>query len=131
MYIKPTIVLIDETQYWDTALTDQAGKIFGVHIFDANKVVHCCEIAGSYELEALDVETLNYETCPEEVRDEIDVAWRTYTESIMYVHVSDIERMKVFPQTTQRCKKDEYEEVWEGILEYYRCNSPQYSIPGE
>ena len=131
MYIKPTVVLIDETQYWITDLAKQAGKIFGIHIFDANKIVYCCELSGSHELEALDVVILKYEECPESVRDEIEEHWRLCTEPISYVHISDIDRMKVFAQSTQRCKADEYDEAWEGIMEYYRGNSPNYQLPGE
>ncbi len=131
MYIKPTVVLIDETEYWDSTLAEQAGKIYGVYLFDANKVVHCCELTGSRELEALDVAILNNETCPEPVRDEIEEQWRLATEPVMYVHVYDVDRLKVFPQPTQRCKADEYDEAWEGILEYYQCNSPYYALPEE
>ncbi len=131
MYIKPTIVLIDETEYWDADLAEQAGKVYGVHLFDANRVVHCCELTGSRELEALDVVILNNETCPESVRDEIEEQWRLCTERIMYVHVQDVDCLKVFPQPTQRCKAEDYDEAWEAIMEYYQCNSPCYGLPEE
>ena len=128
MYIKPTVVIIDEAQYWDDTLAEKAGKIFGIHLFDANKAVHCCELAGSNELEALGVIILN-EECPEDVCEEIEQQWRFCTEPISYVHISDIDQMKVFAQPTQRCKSDEYDEAWEGIIEYYKCNSPWYQLP--
>ena len=49
MYIKPCVVVIDETEYWDAPFTvAAAGKIYGVYLFD------CCEMTPSYALEAFE-----------------------------------------------------------------------------
>jgi hypothetical protein len=128
VYIKPRVIVLDETEYWDTALVEQAGKIYGVHLFDANQVTHLCEFAGSYELNPLECAILNYETCPEEVCDEIDEQWRMHTD-VSYMHVSDVRR--VFDLPTQRCKADEYDEAWEAIMEHYQGNMPYYKLPEE
>ena len=53
MYIKPRIVLLDETEYWAKHITEEAGKIHGAYIYDENMRVHCCEFTPSYFLEPL------------------------------------------------------------------------------
>ena len=126
MYIKPRVVLIDETEYWDATLVKQAGKIYGVYLFDANRLVHCCEMAGSRELEALEVACLNSETMPEEVRDEIEHQWQP---RIMYMHVYDVDQLTVFLLPTQRCKAEDYDESWVAIIEHYQGNGSYYRLP--
>jgi len=129
MWIKPRVILIDETEYWEPGLAEQAGKIYGVHLFDENRIVHCCELQGSYELYSLECAVRNYDTIPEEVRDEIEDAWRMGTDPVSYVHTYAIG--KVFCLDTQRCKADEYDEAWEGIMEWYQSNTPWYELPTE
>jgi hypothetical protein len=131
MYIKPCIVLIDETKYWDEELAKQAGKIYGVFLFDANKKVHCCELTPSRELESLEVAILNNETCPEEVRDEIEEQWITSTELISYMHVSTVNELLVFALKTERCKAEDYDGTWEELVDYFRANTPWYTLPDE
>jgi len=129
MYIKPRIVLVEETEYWCDDLAKQAGKIYGVYLYDENRVVHCCELTGSYELNALEVAILNNETCPEDVRDDIDAEWNSATELISYFHTYTVDDWDKFPLPTQRCKAEEYDEVWEELMQYCRSNTPYYKLP--
>ena len=131
MYIKPRVVLIDETEYWDEELVRQAGKIYGVFLFDVNKKVHCCEATPSRELEPLEVAILNNETCLEEVRDEIEEQWTAHTDPVSYVHVSEVDKLPVFALKTERCKVGDYDETWEELVDYFRANSPYYKLPDE
>jgi hypothetical protein len=129
MYIKPRVVVIDETEYWDAELVQSAGKIYGVYLYDENRHVHACELTASYELNAFGVDILKNETCPEVIRDEIEHQWQLATERIMYVHTYQVEQLRVFKLDTQRCKADEYDECWESILEHYQGNWPYYELP--
>ena len=130
MYIKPRIVVIEETEHWlDTGLVEAAGQIFGVYIFDANKRVCCCEFTPSYYLEPFEAAVRNFDTISENDRDEIEEEWRVSTDA-MYCHCSDIDRFSnicVLP--TQRCCADEYDEAWEAIQEEYHANCPDYRLP--
>jgi len=128
MYIKPRVIVVDETQYWDARLVEGAGRIFGVYLYDANRRVCCCELTASYELYALEPAIMNYDTCSEADRDEIHEAFGQYTEPVHYVHCYQVDDALTFPQPTQRCKKDDYDEAWEAIVEHYKCNSPYYTV---
>jgi len=128
-YIKPRIVVVDETEYWADDLAAQVGKIYGVYLYDENRVVHCCELTPSYELNALEVAILNWETCPEIVRDDIESEWWRGTEPISYFHAHTVDGWDKFLLPTQRCKAEDYDDYWEEILEYYQANPPHYRLP--
>lgn len=122
MYIKPIIVAIDETRYWDTRLANKAGKIYGIWIYDSKVVTHCCSFSGSYWLEPIDVIAVN--DCGEDTRDEINQQFNYVTEA-NYYDESDIDKipddMKVVCPT-YRCRKEDYDETWREIVENYVCN---------
>ncbi len=43
-------VQLDETGYWVQSVTNRAGKIFAVYVYDDELGVHCCEGTPSHEL---------------------------------------------------------------------------------
>jgi hypothetical protein len=125
MWIKPRVILLEETEYWIPRLAEAAGRIYGVYIYDENRVVHACELQGSYELYCLGNVAQNWDTMPENLRDEIEQEPQGY--EVIYLHTYAAK--SGFPQLTQRCKADEYDDAWEGIMESYQCNQPNYSLP--
>lgn len=53
---KPHIklVVLNETAYWNADVVEACGgAIFQAYLYDANRVVHCCELTPSYELHPL------------------------------------------------------------------------------
>lgn len=49
-FIKPRyrVIAIDETEYWDAAITAITGRIAGVYIVNFAEVTHICSMRGSY-----------------------------------------------------------------------------------
>ena len=118
MYIKPRIVLIDETEYWNPDIVRKAGKIHGVYIYDENMRVHCCEFTPSYFLEPLYAITEHEVTV--EVYDDILEGFADTNAGCM--HCSDVEKLEIIKQPTERCKADEYSDWWETIVDYHIGN---------
>lgn len=48
--IKPVVVAIDETSKWEPTITRTLGRAYGVYLYDAATVTHCCEFTPSYWL---------------------------------------------------------------------------------
>jgi hypothetical protein len=128
MYIKPRVLVIDETEYWDAELVEKAGgAIYGIYLYNENIHWHLCEFTPSYELHALQAVIRVYDENNDEVEQEVQQAWAVSTNPVDYMHVQDVKNVTNLP--TQRCKADEYDEAWEGIMEYYRCNEPPFTLP--
>lgn len=131
MYIKPRVVVIEETQYWEESLANHAGSIYGVYLFDANRKVHCCELTASYELHPLEVAVRDYEKCSDEIRDLIESEWNLSTD-IVYMHAYSVDQMPTFPVgTAVRCNADDYDEQWDEIMQSCHENLPNYELPKE
>lgn len=62
------IALLEETHNWSEAIQQQAGRLFGVYLFDRRRHVHACEFTPSYELHFL--KTIYTAEFPETVQGE-------------------------------------------------------------
>lgn len=122
MNIKPVVVKIDETEYWHPDIVEKAGKLYGLWLYDSNRVTHCCELTGSYEMHGLSWESEL--SVDETMWDEIQTAWSVEGPDLCYMHTTDVEKLESRVLPLQRCKKDEYDECWQSIIEHYRCNVP-------
>lgn len=122
--IKPhfRIVVLNETRHWNEEMQKKAGVIFRAFLYDATRVVHCCEITPSYELFPL------YTTPWRD--DENGSVWTELFENedneVKYVHCHVINALSpdhfhdigVWAQ-----EEDETEdELRERVEEHYRCN---------
>lgn len=82
------VVQIEETKHWlDPEIVQDAGRIWGVWIFDAGRGVHACSMHASYELFRLDFTTL--EPISEETEDKIRRS--QWEKEVDYVSVSAID----------------------------------------
>lgn len=91
------ICLLEETDSWCEEIRTQAGRLFGVYLFDARRYVHCCELTPSYELHFLETIYTKYiedENKREHLEDEIMEGNRE-TPEVSYVHV-----FKITPENT-------------------------------
>lgn len=110
------IVKIDETRHWREDIAAH-GPIYGVYLYDEREHTYLCEMTPSYHLNFL-YHTFGEQEVPEEI---VELVEGVYSDDI-YVHVHQI------PPTAYDCgkykiEKDQtYEDVLEGVLEYYRCN---------
>lgn len=87
------LVSIDETRFWDNSITARAGRVFGVYLFDANRVVHCCELTPSYELypvasfPLIDIDRTDARSLEDELREHD-------TDEVTYIHCTGIDAMR-------------------------------------
>ena len=126
-------IKMDDTVYWDKEFVKSLGegsKIISTYIYDANHVVHCCEITPSYELyyagtdffptkELSDEE--NQETFEKIMEGESDA------EPAIYMHCSFVEKYyDSKPVSAGYSYKGQGEltpeEQMKEILEYYQSN---------
>ena len=88
--VKPCIRVakIDETFHWIEPYPEVAGRIWGVYVYDANRVVHCCEVTGSYELHFVESQTMV------RVSDDIQMEMLDGdrdTPAVMYLHCGSLD----------------------------------------
>ncbi len=106
---KFKVVRLDETQYWNKAIVEKAGKIFGIYLYDESRTTNCCEVTPSYELHFLNSMTENLSDDEEEreiLFDEISEG-DIHTERIKYLHSASVDRI---PESE---RKDVYSEGFE------------------
>jgi hypothetical protein len=120
------IYFVDETANWSPEIVERAGgKILGVYWYNANLVVHCCELTGSYELhfiESIVVPPLPCDTIEQErERDAVEEEIRDgnrYSDGVVYYHCHDIDRV---PKNKRHLKHFRYwkfsQKEWETLVE--------------
>lgn len=114
---------VNETLGWTPAAQVLAGSIYGVYVYDANSVTHCCEITPSYDCRL--VHSVPGEFHEDEARREnIDEALRqgdAEGPDQQYTHCRGVDKLPVlhdfgeFPGKTS-------EEALEECVEWGRCN---------
>jgi hypothetical protein len=119
MWIKPRAVVLPVEHDGDPAL-----KVWELRLFDEGVGVHLCEFLMSRELWYLD-----FETDP----DVDDNEWFEWSVScsepeVQYIHDWDLGKYQVVELPSWRCRKEDQEEAWEGLLEYYRENPPWFAM---
>lgn len=129
--MKPNFVLIvlDVSAHW--RIGDGVLRVQSVYLTDLSRVVHCCELTPSYELEHVETRAVLPDDVSEETRVRIDEVVRIneYGETI-YIHRRLVDaRLRDNPAGTYRpgdttgATDEDYEETRERTLEYVRCNS--------
>jgi hypothetical protein len=86
-------VEFDETQYWNEDFLNRIGtkKVTAVYIFDANRIVHCCELTPSYELYLATTYTDN--ELSDDDQEEFDESWTGERSVANYYHCSPIDEI--------------------------------------
>lgn len=131
------IVKIDETRFWADDIAKH-GPICGVYLYDEAEITHCCELTPSYYLYFLYSILDHDREVPEEIVEEIDETDMMMENQDIYVHCHQIDPdpLPLSPTPPGRkmieivhdCgefkieKSQTYQDVLEGVLEYYRCN---------
>lgn len=120
-WIKPRCVAIETTDQWADDIQDEAGRIWELFIYDANVGTYLCEMTPSYALYCVDYisERRLNDKMDGDVRGELHTG-----DEPRYIHKYSVGCLMGMDLDTQRCKADEYDEVWESILEHYRANPP-------
>lgn len=131
--MKPTLIMLDETNDWQPAIIEKTGRMFTIYLYDADEVTHCCEITPSYYLIPIDwaaekyvVDTLGDEEA-EAFRGNLDEDWRTSTDPI-YVHCASIDRIQEIDADGRRRRfvsVNEFEDM-EEAEEFFRSNCYLY-----
>ena len=117
--MKPTLVKIDETQYWTPDIIEKAGKIWAVYLYDADEGTFCCELTPSYFLEPLYyspekfIEGIDER---EQVEDAFDEVLRD--DRGRYFHCKDIDRI---PEKDKYVSANEFDDL-EEAREYFLGN---------
>lgn len=92
--IKPTLVAMDETTYWNFAAEDRAHikAAYGIYLLDRGCVTHCCEVTPSYFMEFICNRIECTEDTPEDVRQAIYERYENEPSENTYMHCSGIDR---------------------------------------
>lgn len=117
------IVVLNETNYWSEEMQAKAGgAIFRAYLYDATRIVHCCEITPSYELFPL-------YTTPwrDDENGSVDEEIRLAEDNdVRYVHCHSINALppENFHDIGVWKKMDDEteDELRERVEEHYRCN---------
>lgn len=130
--IKPVLVVIDETEYWDLERLVLGGcvdRIEAVYLYDESQYTYACETAPSYWLEPIRERVVlrgeredyvDYEFALESV--ESDTIHSPHDFIGMYVHVRNAEGLKVHKQEPWKVDAESYEEAFREVVECYQCN---------
>jgi len=120
-------IAMNETDSWnenaegyDRAIAISGGAIFGTHVYDARRVVNCCELTPSYELYRIStIRSIHVNSM--DTSDE-DLNWlyewfsqADETQEVMYVHCGVIDRTPIEPFKHQ-------------LLEDYALRSPEEQV---
>lgn len=123
---KFRLVVFDESRYWSEEILKDAGKIYRVYLYDANRPVHCCEITPSYELFPLYSTPLNYLE-DDEARDFLEDEIREAEEdAVEYHHCSYIDSMD--ESYFYECGDwllagyECWDDIRSDVEEHYKCN---------
>jgi hypothetical protein len=114
------VVVLDETQYWREDIAKEAGKLFGVYLYDASRGVYACELTPSHELWFL------YTTSENPLSDELYeaiVEGDSYTEPVSYMHCWRVKGLK-HVAAREADPELSYEENIREAWEYYQGNCP-------
>lgn len=116
MWIKPRIIAFNETDTWNEETIKLTGNIYGVYMFDMNDYPYFCE--------QINIVYPNY-IADEKEEEEIDWAWRKQDYSMYIDQYSLPDKMIELP--SKRCKKEDYDECWEEIIDYETSNWSDYA----
>lgn len=134
------LVTRNETGYWN--IPSEVESIECVYLTDANKVVHCAEMIGSYECDPIYTNFNMHDWVSQKERDEIENELSPcQTSDILYLHVKSLRPLmkealksskniskqhgeyRVYKVKDFSVSEDEtYEEVLEEAREFYLCN---------
>ena len=139
------LVAMEETANWEKHITEQAGRIFAVYLFDRRRRVHCCELTPSYELHWL-YDTFvspNLSDRESEKLDEEIMLGCAETPPVSYFHCHEIDRILRLPGRAFHIGRDQktwhlllrdwndsekaHGEMTEALREHYQCN---WMLPG-
>jgi len=120
--------------------TNHIKMILGQWAYDANKVVHCCEITGSYELNFIRYEVV-YEDdfeASDEHKERVDDEVRLASEPFQYIHCSSIDKVTLVDSKSFTLSDKPWRMEWmsveevealdpdedhiEGAVEYFQAN---------
>jgi len=124
------IIKVDETEQWSDEIKNQVGKIYCVYLYDKSVVTHCAEITPSYDMHPLYYTTgLSPDKYSEEVGEHVHDQFRDGEP--VYFHCSFVEKQEHYPVETMLAlnkdvwagqDNDEYNELVESTVEYFKCN---------
>lgn len=108
----------DQTAFLDKETQQAVGKYWEVYVFNAEEVIHCCEITPSYTCFPISFETQN------EIDDQLyDVLQYGMSSEPEYFHCHIVDQTaKDCPPPPDRWDDDDDEEYLEDCLGYYRSN---------
>lgn len=131
----------EEAEGYERAMRIAGGEIFGIYFYDARRIVHACELTGSYELYRLGTTgNLNGHSIglSDDEREWLD-DWLNTPEhpSVIYVHCNGIDSIPLpnfqhlsvedfALRSTDELDEMTWEEAFEEIREY-ECGSPSIS----
>jgi len=109
--MKYKVIAIEQTEFWDTKIQKEAGKLFQVCMFNTDEVTYCCEIIPSYYLIPL------YTYCENKVKDitNRDILEYDSLESF-YMHTSRVNKYRCNDIMEFNSNKE--------AEEYLKCNHP-------
>lgn len=114
------ICLLEETENWAEEITQRAGRIFGVYLYNPDTRTHCCELTPSHEmyfLQSVPERLPENEVQREKLLDDIDEG-NIETPHVDYVHCSTI---KALP----RIKRGQ---ITQGTYHYDRYQMREFDI---
>lgn len=93
---RPMLYILDESIYWEKSFLERAGGgIAGAYLFDANRVVHCCSLTGSYEMEPIG-STMITPPDDDELREKLDEeihACGERDDNVSYFNMFDVDKI--------------------------------------
>ncbi len=120
------LALVDETDYYH-GQPKGLGKIFGVYLYEVDRVVHCCELTGSRECHYVGWHTEHWPFSPDLPEHESGVDWLDDANcdscgQVRYFHCYSADAL---PSQDWGTYEGDYEEALEQAIEDYHCN-PAY-----
>lgn len=122
-------VKVDETEQWREDLQKKAGKIYGIYLIDKNRIVHAASLQGSYEAHFIENFIKNSDNFEEEELTELekmtnsDENIRYFNEGMTFEEeksANDIVDKEELIEASN--SEEEYNEIIEKLIEYYRGN---------
>lgn len=110
------VVQIEETRFWDEEIVEEAGRIWGVWYFDAQRGVHTASLSRSFELFRLDTTTL-HRVCDDTHSRIMNHQWEP---EIQYISTFEVDKELCLPEIQGPFVEDwveKYHEIIEGKAE--------------
>ena len=116
--------------YWSSEIRHQVGKVYCVYLYDKSVVTHCAELTPSYELRPLyyttglathQIDESIDEMIQNEFANEQDVKYMHCSEVLRHEHYP-MEKMLALNKDVEGRDTDEYKELVESTIEYFKCN---------